>query len=322
MKNLWVLLIPIALVVGGCHSPSTTYDPFLGRSTVPPPQTGTVTSGAPYYGAAAGPAAVGGAAPLYNPAAAQSLSPNGAPGQFAPPGGYPAPPPGGYQAPPATFQTAPPTAMPVTPPPGYGAQNVPALTPDPHFSTAAASPLVTIPPTAEPPRLEAPNAFAGAGRSSPANGRSMFDPAVMPASYNAVAPTASPSTVNKPISTSSLRIVGTGSENSSANRLAEPPAGAIVAEASRAGATYSYDASYRLLQGKLEFLQSQNKWKLRYIPADGQTDDFGGSVILSDSPVLANYQAGDFVTVQGGVAQTAPSRGFAPQFQLSRIARQ
>lgn len=85
---------------------------------------------------------------------------------------------------------------------------------------------------------------------------------------------------------------------------------------------YGYDPEYRSLQGRLEFSESERRWKLRYIPIDGQTDKFGGSVILADAPELDGFKAGDYVTVEGTVGQKDPrSRSFAPNYQLDRISR-
>jgi hypothetical protein len=85
---------------------------------------------------------------------------------------------------------------------------------------------------------------------------------------------------------------------------------------------FGYDPEYRSLQGRLEFSESESRWKLRYIPIDGQTDKYGGSVVLSDSPQLDGFEPGDFVTVEGTVGKKDPrSRGFAPNYQLDRILR-
>jgi hypothetical protein len=85
---------------------------------------------------------------------------------------------------------------------------------------------------------------------------------------------------------------------------------------------YGYDPQYRSLQGRLEFSESEDRWKLRYIPIDGQTDKHGGSVILSPSPELDGFEPGEFVTVEGEVGKRDPrSRGFAPDYQVQRITR-
>lgn len=70
---------------------------------------------------------------------------------------------------------------------------------------------------------------------------------------------------------------------------------------------YGYDPQYRWLRGRLEFSSIDRQWRLRYIPLDGETDEFGGSVLLEDSPALDHFRPGDYVTVHGelddGVAE-------------------
>jgi len=85
---------------------------------------------------------------------------------------------------------------------------------------------------------------------------------------------------------------------------------------------YGYDPQYRSLQGRLEYSESEHRWKLRYIPIDGQTDKYGGSVVLPDSPQLNGFEPGDFAAVKGIVGKKDPrSRGFAPDYQLQQITR-
>lgn len=85
---------------------------------------------------------------------------------------------------------------------------------------------------------------------------------------------------------------------------------------------YDFDAGYRRLRGKLEYSEATRRWKLRYIPADGATDDFGGSVVIDDSSCLSGFERGDFVEAHGEVVSGAgDARGFAPNFSVTRIAR-
>lgn len=88
-------------------------------------------------------------------------------------------------------------------------------------------------------------------------------------------------------------------------------------------AEYAHAPDYRTLRGQLEYSQSLRQWKLRYIPIDGPTDSYGGSVILADSPALASFQPGDLVAVRGALAAAgAASGGFSPRYQLEAIAPQ
>ena len=85
---------------------------------------------------------------------------------------------------------------------------------------------------------------------------------------------------------------------------------------------YGYDPQYGWLRGKLEFSESDRHWKLRYIPIDGATDNFGGSVILADTPLLSGYERGDFVEVAGKLISASPDkRTYAPKYEVSRLKR-
>jgi hypothetical protein len=87
-----------------------------------------------------------------------------------------------------------------------------------------------------------------------------------------------------------------------------------------ANSGYAYAPDYRTLRGRLEYSQSLQRWKLRYIPINGQTDAFGGSVVLGDFPALASHKPGDMVAVRGMLAggNTAHD-GFSPRYELETI---
>jgi hypothetical protein len=83
---------------------------------------------------------------------------------------------------------------------------------------------------------------------------------------------------------------------------------------------FDYARDYGALRGRLEYSQSSRQWKLRYIPIDGATDSYGGSVILPSSPALSAFKAGDLVAVRGSLAgQNAATRGFSPLYELESI---
>jgi hypothetical protein len=85
---------------------------------------------------------------------------------------------------------------------------------------------------------------------------------------------------------------------------------------------YDYDPQYKWIRGKLEYSQIARQWKLRYIPIDGETDQFGGSVILSDTSLLSGYERGDFVEVHGRLESTsATDSGYSPEYHISQIKR-
>ena len=75
------------------------------------------------------------------------------------------------------------------------------------------------------------------------------------------------------------------------------------------GATYGFDGNYAWLHGQLEYSAATKVWKLRYVPIDGPTDRFGGSVVLADSDLLAGHKAGEFVAVKGQLDCRKTGRG-------------
>jgi hypothetical protein len=120
-----------------------------------------------------------------------------------------------------------------------------------------------------------------------------------------------------------------------------PPAGSIRAPVARAApappisavahevprklpsppvARYGYQTEYSWLKGKLERSRSTGEWKLRYIPIDGDTDRYGGSVVIDNADAIADFQPGDFVAIAGRIGSTSDdSGGFAPTYVVQRI---
>ncbi|MEK6235214.1 MAG: hypothetical protein N2C14_10905 [Planctomycetales bacterium] len=94
----------------------------------------------------------------------------------------------------------------------------------------------------------------------------------------------------------------------------------LPAASKRTGKYYDFDPRHRWLQGKLEYSRFKQRWTLRYIPIDGATDAFGGSVILRDSALLKDFQSGDFARVQGRLdRQPTGTPGYAPYYHIDRI---
>ena len=86
---------------------------------------------------------------------------------------------------------------------------------------------------------------------------------------------------------------------------------------------YSHHTNYSWLRGRLEYSTAARRWKLRYIPIDGQTDSFGGSVVLSASPLLESLRHGDMVTIEGTIGKNpADHGGFSPLFELQSLKPQ
>jgi hypothetical protein len=104
------------------------------------------------------------------------------------------------------------------------------------------------------------------------------------------------------------------SDTSGASGDGPPQAGADQ------GAAYAFAPDYAWLRGQLEYSQTSRQWKLRYIPIDGQTDQFGGSVVLPSSPSLEAFKPGDRVAVRGSLAAHASASGsFSPLYNLDQV---
>ena len=49
----------------------------------------------------------------------------------------------------------------------------------------------------------------------------------------------------------------------------------------RTWARYGHEPNYGRIRGRLEYSKASGLWKIRYIPIDGSTDSFGGSVVIN-----------------------------------------
>lgn len=97
---------------------------------------------------------------------------------------------------------------------------------------------------------------------------------------------------------------------------------AATSLAAAVGVDYAFTPDYTSLAGRLEYSQSARQWKLRYIPIDGETDSYGGSVVLGGSDRLAAFRPGDQVAVHGSLAgNSSASASFSPLYRLDRIER-
>ena len=191
------------MLLAGCQSPAPPNDPFLYRSTIPPP--GTMVPGAqPYYpttvarGTVPGPVAAPVMAPPLvtpgTPVAPGSLSPAPVmPANPAAPGGPPNnyAPPGGFNFPQSSTPLSPPSTNQPTAAPAGGSNAQPAT--DTSVISASTWPAATQPKPASPPiRIVEPPATPAATNSQATN--------VSPGT-----PTTSPSTAPVPISRSASR---------------------------------------------------------------------------------------------------------------------
>jgi len=121
-----------------------------------------------------------------------------------------------------------------------------------------------------------------------------------------------------PAAAPTLARAGSGSSSTVWNR---PSTAAGSPDQPAAG--FGYDPQYRWLRGKLEYSQATQTWRLRYIPPDGATDNYGGSVIISDASRLGGLKPGDLVYAEGTPGTAGATAGsFAPVYTLARIAKQ
>ena len=108
-------------------------------------------------------------------------------------------------------------------------------------------------------------------------------------------------------------------DRSSSPRVALPSSAKV---SPRSGVRYAFAPDHSWLKGKLEYLHAKQQWKLRYIPIDGETDEFGGSVVIADAAMLSNYKAGNFVKLEGSVNRSSLGPGkYAPDYRVARITR-
>lgn len=379
----WPLALFIAaLLAAGCRTPAPTFDPFAGRTTVPPPGTGSLAPPAvsvPYYQ---------GAPP---PGSAPTTYPN-----TVPPGGYDYPQGSYAPAAPESYAQAPaeiqiPEEM--TRPIEQAQPIVAAAEPAPR----ASEPTVRVPDDSEDTRFQLPAIAATVPEvSSPAPLAMPSQPAarlvpyqprvvepapsyavtpqpivtqvsapqpvprqivVQPAVAYAAAPmidpcscepqpfVAAPGAVEitqlpatrvqasiPPADASRSLTVSSGTSASGASAAASGTTRFAVQQAShetpvkaafqQLSHRYGYESDYRSIKGKLEYLQSTQQWKLRYIPIDGETDEFGGSVLIDNPEALAGLEPGAFVTLYGQIThEPVNAKSFAPLYLVERVAQ-
>jgi hypothetical protein len=330
-----VVIVSIGASASGCQSPSAPFDPFLaGRTTIPPPST------------AAAPAA---AAPYY-PAAPAADAP---PTIYTPPGSTPAAVPAtqnylprsGMSFPQSQASPAPGnTTLASTAAPSISSSNATSIAPATQPASAAVDSTVKQAsfsradvPSSPPSVVRIPTQQAAAPNQLPPNGAAQPLASALRSADQRAAAAQLPELGDFPrptavtnggfrANTSPPAARATNATAAAQAPGAKPPQPASPVASSTPSTNvpgYGYDEKYQRLQGKLEFSQSQQRWKLRYIPIDGETDTFGGSVVLPESEKLNGFTAGDFVVVQGRLnTARGPADGFSPPYLIERVARQ
>ncbi len=294
----------IAIVaLAGCQQPGPATDPFLYRSTIPPPGSAVsappvVTPGPqPYYS---------GAGWCWRPVAmhachAGASAPAPVPVVAPLPQRY-FPSRGGFDFPQSS--NGPPAA-------GFRDANVDVAADGPNPSVIR----IVEPPA--PPAAAAPIGglanpvitFGTPTNPSPANSPEYSRPNWSPNPSSSRASGGSSGVVLasgvSPIADDALPAAG-----SSVNYPGDHP-----------GVDYGYDPGYHVLRGKLDYSVTARLWRLRYLPPAGPIDEYGGSVVIADSRQVNGFEPGDFVTVHGALSPPAGG-GNSATYAVSRIKRQ
>ena len=321
MKCLSLIICLLVLLPGCCGTSSNApTNPFYGYTRVPPPATGSIhaQSADPYYQGApnSGP---GSTAPLYNQP--NNGVPNTLPSN-----------PGATMTPvnPGTTPsgTLPSRTAPYTPPNNTynyqsraGSSRADSSSRVPHLADRSTRPtnqgiagVRSRNPVfqATKPRPKATPTPAPRGRS--------IDIMDLPDSNRRSTPDRA--AVEPKSRRNGFRLVSANDGDTDPNQVVAAVASSQGNVASTLQGRYGHDPDYRRLRGKLEHSQVDGCWKLRYIPIDGATDDYGGSVVLPDESLLSGMERGDFVEVRGKIGKRdAASQGFAPTYLATKVAR-
>ena len=129
----------------------------------------------------------------------------------------------------------------------------------------------------------------------------------------------SPDNTRSTSPSSGFRLVSGTDEPDGSSPVAAAVGTSTPASEVSARARYGHGPAYEWLRGRLEYSQIDRRWKLRYIPVDGKTDEYGGSVVVSDSSKLTGCERGDFVEVRGRVGEEAPKKGYAPTYEVAEV---
>ena len=346
-----LVLVVAATMLVGCQTPTALVDPFLGRQTVPPPSTGMATNTPPpdssYYNA-----------PKSSSAGAANGTSTASP--YAPPGGYGYADRGftnrsGSNAP--INRTAAPLSSPASlregssPRPSAGSTPMRATGPaerppqgTPGASSRGSPAGGSFTANSNPPmRVVKPTRTVSARGDSrtisrtPVSGAPL-SPTRRPNSgaqrptdimnLPEANPAAAPATEPRSNASSGFRPVGgirraSYEEPQAAGNDRSSPAPGFDTVPDMTPGQFSHDGNYTRLSGRLEYSRSDDRWKLRYIPIDGDTDDYGGSVVLLGARDLDEFKPGEYVTVQGRIEKSASdSRGFAPSYRVEQVERQ
>ena len=325
----------------GAYDPSAPtappFDPNAAAPTAAPPATLVPAGAAPAGAAPAG-------LPQYEPAGGfnyrQTQAAPPVTTQYGAPGAVAAPPPPAFQP---QVITSPSGARWGSPSAATAVSPIAAGVAQHDSSTGQLSQASAVLPTDRRTAAPANAAFARDSADSSgaaSSGQGLAEPGRLPVDENSVdimalPPASAARQANRPNSgverTSYLRAADpadtlAGDEASAARpdddwavKVISSPAPAKPTRPAN-HASYGHDPNYGWLKGRLEYSNIDRRWKLRYIPIDGETDSHGGSVVLADSELLTGFASGDFIAVQGKLGGRS-STAFAPDYEVTRIKR-
>ncbi len=310
--------IPVVLVLSmvtilGCqgHDAQVPMDPFYGQTKIAPPATGEITRRPavdPYYPRPSTPGSGTGVQPP--PTVSGQLIESQPSARLAANAATPAKQDAG-------FSSGDRVEIPISARRELTPEEMLAATTRPDSEPAAAT--VSPEPPAEPRRVTqtvGPRDQSIARQSNDYTGRSQ-SPATMssrgvPVDINDLPPAdrGAGTLRNDHVQQASATLAETGTAVRIPSRVDNDP------DSSRYGSADDYSR----LRGQLEYLETDRCWKLRYIPIDRESDDFGGSVVIKESGKLSGFERGDFVEVRGRIAkQPGDGTNFAPLYEIESI---
>ncbi len=337
MKRLLVWVVA-ALALSGCKTKSpSAIDPFVGRTRIPAPLTGAAAGGPadPYFRGAPAPMrrpnslAPLQSAPPWAPSTSAPPAGSGAAPGYAPQGGFNyegnSAPSGTQQAP--SFVVPPtrtgasrgwstPGAKAATEENGRSSENAPLVANRTDAQTPPARERVIR--VLQPRHSGAPRSLA---TSSPDEPRRLNVPtdATDIMDLPGARASQSPGHTHSTSPSSGFRLVSGTDDPDGSSAVAAAVGTSTPASEASARARYGHGPAHEWLRGRLEYSQIDRRWKLRYIPVDGKTDQYGGSVVVSDPSKLTGCERGDFVEVRGRVGEEAPEKGYAPTYEVAEV---
>ena len=320
-----VSLLWIVCLLVGCRSQAVPVtNPFMGPTVVPAPSTRAPAPGM--------------ATPYYPGEAVPSSAPPASPPPVTPGGTYGVPPasqtpatqpPGGWNNYPSTSQLNSGDVQPVSASFNLGPQesvSVPTDDGSLRFAQNHADGFEPVTPTAPAPvspnNNVTPVQFVDQ-TPTPVDQRSV--------TIREISSQQAEDYQSRPSGQDGFRPQGSSRSAREQNRFSEPVEEAStatlearpVAPTKEVADRFGYDPQYGWLRGTLEQSPTTGQWNLRYVPQQGQADQFGGTLSIANPQVLGNLQNGEYVAVQGQLQMLQLGTGAnVPTYSISVLQRQ